>query len=1141
MAACFTRLRIAGFKSFAEPVELEILPGLTGIVGPNGCGKSNVAEALRWTMGEGSARSMRGGEMDDVIFGGSITRPSRNLAEATITLTATTPFPPPFQDAPELQVSRRIERGAGSTYRVNGREARARDIQVLFADLASGARSSAMVSQGRVGALVAARPEERRAVLDEAAGIGGLHTRRAEAESKLRAAETNLGRAQDRLDQLTQMQATLTRQAQHAARYRVLTTQIEQHEQALANLRYAQVAAAHTAAAQAMTKAHASTEAAEGAAQQAAIAHAQAVARLPAFRAAEAAARDGSVQARMAEDARAAAHTRHSLANAQAAAAHTRCAADLAHAQRAVVEADAASARHDAEAGRLGMASAAYPTALAQAQMDAKQTRGMLDTQESLVAHTTAAAAQIGAARTLAAVALEQAGQRHRRAQATAARLQADRVRCDPIAAEAVADAAQAAQTAQTTLDAASAALDQAETRRATTTPDQARALESAAAAAHARVMAETTALSEVLEPAPGSATPLLDHMQVAPGLESALGAAFGDTLEAGLNQGPRHWQTTGAGPDVPVTDCLLTHVRAPPALHRALAAIVIVGSAEEARVRQPALGMGLCLVTQDGGAWRWDGYVVEPGAPTAAATRLRQRNRLSALQQDVAMRRAVWHDARTARAAAEHAADAAREVERQARLNLRNAAGIADQTRATAAAMQQRAATATARLLALDTETTAIAPELSDAAAALQQAETAMAHTPDPAAVSQAAAAARAALSTIRAAAATAATALDRIERDAAAREVRLISIERERADWLLRQRDTAGRVQDLAARLIEAKAMLATLAATLAATAPMAAEGGMARRVADTAHHVAIADTKSAERTESDALLHLQMATRTASTAREALARAERDAAHADEAWRAWTGPAWTGPAGSNMPPADLSPAAEERARQRLDRAMRERTQIGPVNLLAETEAQDAAAAASTIAQDRDELGTAIAKLRGSIGHLNREGRQRLVAVFETVDRHFQALFTRMFGGGRAHLALVGSDDALLAGLEIYVQPPGKKLAALSLLSGGEQALTALCLIFAVFRCNPAPVCVLDEVDAPLDDTNVERFCALLDDMVTDAGTRFLVVTHHQLTMARMDRLYGVTMQERGVSRLLSVTLDRAVALIEDVRLAG
>ena len=159
----------------------------------------------------------------------------------------------------------------------------------------------------------------------------------------------------------------------------------------------------------------------------------------------------------------------------------------------------------------------------------------------------------------------------------------------------------------------------------------------------------------------------------------------------------------------------------------------------------------------------------------------------------------------------------------------------------------------------------------------------------------------------------------------------------------------------------------------------------------------------------------------------------------------------------------------------------------------------------------------------------------------MFQDVDRHFQALFTRMFGGGRAHLALVGSDDPLQAGLEIYAQPPGKKLATLSLLSGGEQALTALSLIFAVFRCNPAPVCVLDEVDAPLDDANVERFCALLDDMVRETGTRFLVVTHHHLTMARMDRLYGVTMQERGVSRLLSVDLAQAAGMVEPPRMAA
>ncbi|QYU66556.1 hypothetical protein J4558_16440 [Leptolyngbya sp. 15MV] len=189
--------------------------------------------------------------------------------------------------------------------------------------------------------------------------------------------------------------------------------------------------------------------------------------------------------------------------------------------------------------------------------------------------------------------------------------------------------------------------------------------------------------------------------------------------------------------------------------------------------------------------------------------------------------------------------------------------------------------------------------------------------------------------------------------------------------------------------------------------------------------------------------------------------------------------------------------------------------------------------------IDQERAEVATAIAKLRGSIGHLNREGRERLRTTFERVDVEFRGLFTRLFGGGKAHLALVGSDDPLEAGLEIYAEPPGKKLASLNLLSGGEQALTALSLIFAVFRCNPAPVCVLDEVDAPLDDANVERLCDLLEVMAAGdgdhAGTRFLIVTHHPLTMGRMHRLYGVTMQERGVSRLLSVDLQRAVELTE------
>ncbi|WP_048860874.1 AAA family ATPase, partial [Acidisphaera rubrifaciens] len=259
MPARFARLRIAGFKSFAEPVSLEIMPGLTGIVGPNGCGKSNVVDALRWAMGETSARSLRGGEMDDVIFAGTQNRPSRNIAEVTLSLEEAEGIaPPPHDTQPELEISRRIERGSGSTYRVNGREVRARDVQTLFADLASGAQSSAMVGQGRVGAVVNARPEQRRMILEEAAGITGLHARRHEAELKLRAAETNLARAEDLRGQLEGQLTGLKRQARQASRYRNISGAIRDAEAELLSIQRARAEAARTQA----DAAHAAAQAA---------------------------------------------------------------------------------------------------------------------------------------------------------------------------------------------------------------------------------------------------------------------------------------------------------------------------------------------------------------------------------------------------------------------------------------------------------------------------------------------------------------------------------------------------------------------------------------------------------------------------------------------------------------------------------------------------------------------------------------------------------------------------------------------------------------------------------------------------------------------------------------------------------------
>jgi len=235
---------------------------------------------------------------------------------------------------------------------------------------------------------------------------------------------------------------------------------------------------------------------------------------------------------------------------------------------------------------------------------------------------------------------------------------------------------------------------------------------------------------------------------------------------------------------------------------------------------------------------------------------------------------------------------------------------------------------------------------------------------------------------------------------------------------------------------------------------------------------------------------------------------------------------------PAKIGFDAATVQEASAESAR--FEKLTADRERLGPVNLVAETELRELEEASTVNRAERDELGQAINRLRGSIGSLNREGRARLLAAFEAVDQHFRRLFTTLFAGGEAHLALIDSDDPLEAGLEIMAQPPGKKLAALTLLSGGEQALTAVALIFALFLTNPAPICVLDEVDAPLDDANIERFCDLLDRMTQETETRYLIVTHNAVTMSRMHRLFGVTMVERGVSRLVSVDLGGAETLL-------
>ena len=1155
MPVSFARLRITGFKSFAEPVNVEIRPGLTGIVGPNGCGKSNVIEALRWGMGESNARTLRGAEMDDVIFAGTAGRPSRNLAEVALTLEDTEGVaPPPFGAQAELEIIRKLERGGASAYRVNGREMRARDVQTLFADLASGARASAMVSQGKVSALVSARPEERRAVLEEAAGITGLHARRHEAELKLKAAEANLARAEDRRGQLEAQLAGLKRQARQASRYRNLSGAIRAAEAELFAVQRAVAEANRALAEAALAAARAAAGTAAGTVAGA-IARAEAAsAALPGLRAGEAEARTALERQRLAQESRAAEEIRARAALEDAERRLAQIARDLSHAEQVSADAAAAAARLAGEEARLTEAVQALPARREAAETRAAEAGEAARTAEAEANRATEAAATSAAEAQSVTQQREAAATRARRlaaqhAEVTRELAAAHAQAVDPARIEAAAAAQLAAEAAVAD---ARAALELAEAAQAEAqvAVAAARARASAAETAGARLGAEARALAEVLGVKDNERwPPMVDALTVPPGLEAALGAALGEELSSAADRGAaRHWRDlaplaeTAALPDDATP--LGTLVGAPPALGRALSCIGLVEDEAAGEAAQADLAPGQTLVSRTGAVWRWDGYTIRAGAPTAAAVRLAQRNRLTVLRAHLAeaeTERMATVAARTDAEAAERATVASCQ---RARAGRRDAEQAAELHRAAVAQLRTQAAGAAAGLAAVEQRMAALAPDLEEARTAQLRAEAAFAALPDLDALRRAVAETRAALGAARTREAESRAARDALIREAEAGESRLRAIAAEQNGWRERAADAAGRVADLAARRAEAEADRAIRAAAPASAAAARAAGEEALAAAEDAHRRAAATLAAAERDAAEAERAARAAEAAAGTAREAVVRAEAAAEAASFAWgtvaerileRLGADPALP----ALTAPADA--AAEETARRRLDRLVREREEMGPVNLRAEVEVAELEGQIATIEREREEIGTAIARLRGSIGHLNREGRERLSAVFAEVDRHFQALFSRMFGGGRAHLALVGSDDPLVAGLEIFAQPPGKKLATLSLLSGGEQALTALSLIFAVFRCNPAPVSVLDEVDAPLDDANVERFCALLEDMVRETGTRFLVVTHHPLTMARMDRLYGVTMQERGVSRLLSVDLGAAVAMVEAPLLAA
>ncbi len=871
----FKSLKVKGFKSFVEPTEIVIERGLTGIVGPNGCGKSNLVEAFRFVMGELSPKQMRGSELDDVIFNGTSDRPAWDIAEVSIDLdNKERQAPSLFNQNDNIEVTRRIWRGEGSEYRVNGKEVRLKDVQLLFADAATGARSTSMVSQGRVGAIIAAKPEQRRTLLEEAAGITGLHSRRHEAELRLNATENNLERVKDVLKTQGEQLLILKKQSKQAERYKYIQKDIIK---ARAKLFYKKWIDEKDKLEDANGKLASQTKLVNDQTHVVSSTNLQfekVKDTLPNLRT---------------EEAKVSADLQKNTINLENQEKEL---------ERARISADETEVRIDQIKNDIKREKFLFD--------DAKQNLDRVIEEKSIL--------------------LKQQGDLF---------IQNDEIENN----------------------------EQNDTKK--------------------------------------NNNPIIDFIDFEDGLEQALAAVFSDELIASIDEEqPNFWrkldiENSSFSEEVTKLSKL---IKSPENLNKKLEFIGLLENNSNALNLQKNLKPGQILVSKSGEVWRWDGYVSKGKQNNSTKAILEQLKNRRIKQLSIEEKQ--WNDI------------SVKANQRIDELNSREKNLIEELSHFKS--IPNNITNEKDKIQNIIKENKNIYEKIANQ---LREAENNS----------------------------------NEVNKKLKLEEVKLNEYREER---------------------IRTEGLINTI-------------------------------------NESIKLLSTQVKERLGISLDNLYEKAEIN------------------------PNKNLGEIDE--LEKKLERLISEQERLGGVNLLAEKEFDELEDKVGLIKKDQDDLISAIAKLREAIDSLNTEGRQRLLAAYGIVNENFQKLFVRLFGGGKAYLKFTDETDPLNAGLEIFASPPGKKLQNLNLLSGGEQALTALSLLFAVFLSNPAPICVLDEVDAPLDDTNVDRFCSLVEEIAKTSSTKFLVITHHRMTMARVNRLFGVTMPEKGVSQLVSVDLEKAIEIKE------
>ena len=1134
----FQSVRISGFKSFLEPIEIEINKGLTGIVGPNGCGKSNIVEAIKWIMGENSARQMRGDGMDDVIFAGTDERPSRNFAEVTIKLNnSEKKAPAAFNHLSEIEISRKIEREKGSIYRINGKQVRSRDVQLIFADSGTGARSSGIVSQGRIAQIIDASPENRRGILEEAANIKGLHSRRHEAELKLNAASNNLDRLLDIEKTYKEQLVELEKQGRKAARYRSIGDRLRKAEATLFSTLLFNAKTEYNILINELHTVTENVSKAQIEVSKNTTSKLDILSEIPILR---------NIEAEKAAILQSLNITKIKLEEEQTSAKIalnniisqiTQLEKDTSRENQIEEDAEKSLSSLILEEGNLKKDTENFSSKISKATQAVKSLKIKSDEADKKLSSITSEIYTINSDKSDLERRIINLNEKIENTQNQISKYNLENYSKTIEANEKkILELQKLFSENDLLIDTFKKKLTQLETLELTLTKEK-----NIDANILNQTNAEINTLSSLLGDDSLNKNTLEKNINTTDHLEDAIGSVLGETLLAPIYsnneiiENTTYWRDgfyiklTSPLPKEAIP--LISKIKSSSILETALQGVGIVENEELAFKLQKKLTYGQALTTAEGGLWRWDGFVQPKGVKNSYSERLQQIARFKVLQSQLpSQKESVFLIDKKLIEYSENIKKYRTDIIKlqsilsglnfdSNRIELENSKIEIQLTSSALLIKELKSTEVTSKVELIElkkqiSQIVNLPSLLADELSIRNNAEQFRNNLTEAMAAEQ------------------------QIKNHESFQLRNIAQIKHQKESWITRKQEAKSRLSSLHERLefsnneMDRLSNLPNDFDKKEEQIIMEIEAAIINRNL-AADKLVITETSQndAEKLEKESEKNVSMLRENMIKVQSLLDLTDTKILNIEERifeklriksdqLSELTGIKENNEISSNI----------EALEKTVERLLNERESLGAVNLRAEEEMNEMNDKIEIMFKERIDLEEAIEKLRNGIFELNKEGRERLKKSFTVVNENFKNLFQKLFGGGNAELKLVGHDDPLQAGLEVLASPPGKKMQLLSLLSGGEQALTAISLIFSVFLCNPSPICILDEVDAPLDDTNVGRFCDLLNKIAEETNTYFMVITHHRLTMAKMDRLFGVTMEQKGISKLVSVDLEQA-----------